>query len=194
MMGKVHALYIRLRYHYSSINISLLFLLVHYIYFPLEISWFEDFIVSLQRFPKETNMKKYGLLIAAMLLIMTSCNGASRPSQQAKTTTHEQQQKEKENKTMNVKELTLDEFKQKVMNTDLHPNEWVFEGQRPALIDFYATWCGPCKMLSYVLEDIAKEMGERIDIVKLDIDREPVLTEEMDITIIPGLFMSLIHI
>ena len=47
------------------------------------------------------------------------------------------------------------------------------------LADFYATWCGPCKMLSYVLEDIAKEMGERIDIVKIDIDREPELTEEM---------------
>ena len=56
------------------------------------------------------------------------------------------------------------------------------------LADFYATWCGPCKMLSYVLEDIAKEMGERIDIVKIDIDMEPELTEEMDITIIPGLF------
>ena len=56
------------------------------------------------------------------------------------------------------------------------------------LADFYATWCGPCKMLSYVLEDIAKEMGERIDIVKIDIDKEPELTEEMDITIIPGLF------
>ena len=56
------------------------------------------------------------------------------------------------------------------------------------LADFYATWCGPCKMLSYVLDDIEKEMGERINIVKIDIDKEPELTEEMDITIIPGLF------
>lgn len=56
------------------------------------------------------------------------------------------------------------------------------------LADFYATWCGPCKMLSYVLEDIDKLMGGRIDIVKIDIDKEPELTEAMDITIIPGLF------
>ena len=56
------------------------------------------------------------------------------------------------------------------------------------LADFYATWCGPCKMLSYVLEDIDKLMSERIDIVKIDIDKEPELTEAMDITIIPGLF------
>lgn len=56
------------------------------------------------------------------------------------------------------------------------------------LADFFATWCGPCKMLSYVLDDIEKEMGKKIDIVKIDIDKEPELTEEMDITIIPGLF------
>lgn len=55
------------------------------------------------------------------------------------------------------------------------------------LADFFATWCGPCKMLSYVLEDIDKELGDKIDIVKIDIDKEPALTEELDITIIPTL-------
>ena len=60
--------------------------------------------------------------------------------------------------------------------------------KRTFLADFYATWCGPCKMLSYVLDDIEKHMGERIDIVKIDIDQEPELTEAMDITIIPSLF------
>lgn len=56
------------------------------------------------------------------------------------------------------------------------------------LADFYATWCGPCKMLSYVLDDIEKIMGKRIDIVKIDIDKEPQLTEEFEVNIIPGLF------
>lgn len=56
------------------------------------------------------------------------------------------------------------------------------------LADFFATWCGPCKMLSYVLEDIEQKMDDKIDIVKIDIDKEPQLTEELDINIIPALF------
>lgn len=56
------------------------------------------------------------------------------------------------------------------------------------MADFFATWCGPCKMLSYVLDDVDKAMDGRMDIVKIDIDQEPALTEEMDVHIIPSLF------
>lgn len=56
------------------------------------------------------------------------------------------------------------------------------------LADFFATWCGPCKMLNYVFEDLEMQMGERITIAKIDIDKEPQLTEEMNIGIIPALF------
>lgn len=56
------------------------------------------------------------------------------------------------------------------------------------LADFFATWCGPCKMLTYVLDEIDASIGDKIDIVKIDIDKEPELTEEMDVNIIPGLF------
>lgn len=53
--------------------------------------------------------------------------------------------------------------------------------------DFFATWCGPCKMESYVLDDLDKIMGDKLDIVKIDIDKEPELTEELDVTIVPTL-------
>lgn len=56
------------------------------------------------------------------------------------------------------------------------------------LADFFATWCGPCKMLAYVLDDIEASIGNKIDIVKIDIDKEHELTAEMDVNIIPGLF------
>ena len=56
------------------------------------------------------------------------------------------------------------------------------------LADFFATWCGPCKMLAYVLDEVDAALGEKIDIVKIDIDKKPELTQEMDVNIIPGLF------
>ena len=73
----------------------------------------------------------------------------------------------------------------------LHPTgaevRAMLAAKKTFLIDFYATWCGPCKMESYVLEDIAAIMGDRIDLVKLDVDQEPELTEEFKVNLIPGL-------
>ena len=66
--------------------------------------------------------------------------------------------------------------------------EELIQSEKPVLVDFFATWCGPCKMLAYVLDDIEASIGDKIDIVKIDIDKEPELTAEMDVNIIPGLF------
>ena len=75
--------------------------------------------------------------------------------------------------------------------TILAPNASEFKtmlaAKKTFLADFYATWCGPCKMESYVLDDLDKIMGDKLDIVKIDIDKEPELTEELDITIVPTL-------
>ena len=75
--------------------------------------------------------------------------------------------------------------------TILAPNASEFKAMLAAkktfLADFYATWCGPCKMESYVLDDLDKIMGDKLDIVKIDIDKEPELTDELDITIVPTL-------
>ena len=73
---------------------------------------------------------------------------------------------------MKAKHLTKEEFLNKVANYETNPNEWKFLGERPALIDFYATWCGPCKMLAPVLDELAEEYDGKIDIYKIDVDQE----------------------
>ena len=71
--------------------------------------------------------------------------------------------------------LTKGGFLRKVANYLVHPGEWKFLGERPALIDFYAPWCGPCKSLSPVLDELAKEYAGRVDIYKVNVDDEPEL-------------------
>lgn len=88
---------------------------------------------------------------------------------------------------MKVKELTTEEFKSKVMDFEKHPSEWVFEGERPALIDFYATWCGPCKMTAPIVEQIAEKYDGKVDVYKVDVDKEQQLATMFGIQSIPSL-------
>lgn len=70
-----------------------------------------------------------------------------------------------------VKELTTQEFKTLIWNYDKE-KEWKFIGKKPVIIDLYATWCGPCKRLAPILAEIQKEYGDKIQIYKVDTDRE----------------------
>jgi thioredoxin 1 len=82
--------------------------------------------------------------------------------------------------------MTNDIFKQKVFNYELS-KEWKYAGNLPVIIDFYATWCGPCKILSPKVEEIAKEYAGKIIVYKVDTDAEPVLSQNMGISSLPTL-------
>ena len=86
--------------------------------------------------------------------------------------------------------LTKGGFLRKVANYLAHPNEWKFLGERLALIDFYAPWCGPCKSLSPVLDELAKEYAGRIDIYKVNVDAEPELASLFRIRSVPTLVFT----
>ena len=86
--------------------------------------------------------------------------------------------------------LTKSEFLKKVANYEANPQEWKFLGDKPALIDFYATWCGPCKGLSPVLEELSEEYAGKIDIYKIDIDQEEELASIFNIRSVPTLIFS----
>lgn len=94
-------------------------------------------------------------------------------------------QKEKTVVLGKVNVLTASDFKKKIMDYESHPDEWVFAGSRPAIIDFYTTWCGPCKMMAPMVESLAGKYAGKIDFYKVDIDQEPELASVFGIRSIP---------
>lgn len=85
-----------------------------------------------------------------------------------------------------MEHLTKKTFVEKVFNYEQN-KDWKFEGKLPALIDFYADWCGPCKMIAPVLEDLAKEYDGKINIYKIDTETEQELAGVFGIRSIPSL-------
>ncbi len=82
--------------------------------------------------------------------------------------------------------LTKETFKEKVFNWE-ESKEWKYEGTVPCLIDFYADWCGPCKMIAPVLEELQKEYGDSLKIYKIDTEQERELAGMFGIQSIPSL-------
>ena len=88
---------------------------------------------------------------------------------------------------MKTMSLNKADFLNKVANYETSPSEWKFLGERPAIIDFYATWCGPCKMLSPVLEELAAEYAGKIDIYKINVEEEDELAGVFGVRSVPTL-------
>ncbi len=82
--------------------------------------------------------------------------------------------------------LTKKDFLEKVMNYEKNPQTWVFEGDKPCIIDFYADWCAPCRKAAPILEQLAKEYEGKINIYKIDTQAEQELAAVFGISSIPA--------
>lgn len=82
--------------------------------------------------------------------------------------------------------LSNETFKQKIFNYEVN-KEWKYEGELPAIIDFYADWCGPCKMVAPVLEELAGEYKGKLNFYKIDTEKERELSAAFGIRSIPSL-------
>lgn len=84
-----------------------------------------------------------------------------------------------------VEHLTKETFLNKVFNYEKN-KEWKFEGSKPCIIDFYADWCAPCKMVAPVLEELAKDFDGKIDVFKVNTEDEQELASAFGIRSIPS--------
>jgi len=121
---------------------------------------------------------KYAFILSAVMVIVSCCRNSGGDNQQNTNN---------KDKKMQTIHLTKSEFLAKVADYETSPNEWKYLGDRPAVIDFYASWCGPCKMIAPILEELAAEYGDSIYIYKINTEEEQELAAAFGIQSIPTL-------
>ena len=121
------------------------------------------------------------IFITALVVLLVGCQPAESNKNVKKLNA---EIKTKNSYTM--EHLTKATFLEKVFNYEVN-KEWKYEGDLPCLIDFYADWCGPCKMVAPVLEELAKEYEGKIHIYKIDTEAEQELAAAFGIRSIPSL-------
>lgn len=131
------------------------------------------------------------LLLASALTVLltvscTSTNGTKQSTSNDGDAT-EQNLKTNNNNMAKTINLTREQFLAKVANIEANPQEWKYLGDKPAIIDFYADWCGPCKVVAPILEELAGEYADDIYIYKVDTEAEQQLSAEFGIRSIPSL-------
>lgn len=132
-------------------------------------------------------MKKLAFILVIAVFTLQSCS-----SSQAKDQGNEKQQAPAKNVSMKSGEeggsvkLTKDQFIAQIWDYKSSPQQWVYKGDKPAIIDFYADWCGPCKIASPILEEISKEYAGKINVYKINTDNEKELAQVFGISGIPA--------
>ncbi len=129
-------------------------------------------------------MKKLLFISVVFMAMLASCGGSDK-EQKSENTKAVQEETTKPEQESYIKDLTYKGFLNNVWNFEKNTDSFAFEGERPCVIDFYATWCGPCKMIAPIMEKLAKEYDGKVDFYKVDTDAEPKLATILQIRNIP---------
>ena len=103
------------------------------------------------------------------ILVMTMSSGYAQDEEQIKP-----------------EHLTVETFKEKVFDYEKNPDKWVFEGDKPCVIDFYADWCKPCKLIAPIMEELANEYEGEVIIYKVNTEQQRELSKIFGIRSIPS--------
>jgi thioredoxin 1 len=143
-------------------------------------------------FAKQLNMKrmkKIGYLAVLVVFMLTGCSskpgndgGQGQATGDSNTTSTVS---DGASSTGKPEHLTKETFREKIMDYEKNPNQWVYEGDKPAIVDFYADWCRPCRMISPIMEELAVEYQGKVNFYKVDTDAERELASVFGIQSLP---------
>ncbi|MBT3384276.1 MAG: thiol reductase thioredoxin [Prolixibacteraceae bacterium] len=135
-------------------------------------------------------MKKLVFILAIAVFTLQSCNSSQAKENSNTNETTIETPTEPVSENDNVKggsvKLTKEVFLKEVWDYNASPQEWKFKGDKPAMIDFYADWCGPCKTAAPILEEISNEYAGKIIVYKIDTQVERELAGVFGISGIPA--------
>lgn len=132
------------------------------------------------------------IILLSLLLYVASCNSSANKSDENSKNKEQNQEIastqaiSNDNAEGKVISLTDATFKQAVFNYSDN-QEWKYEGDIPCIVDFYADWCGPCKMVAPILDELAKEYNGKIKIYKVDTDKQKEVSAAFGIRSLPSI-------
>lgn len=125
-------------------------------------------------------IKNLLISFSALLLLATACSGNAANQGDDKKTIVKSADEGK------VEFLTYDAFLSKVWNFETNPQDFKYVGDVPAIVDFYADWCAPCRKIAPIMDQLAKEYNGKLKIYKINVDKEQQLSAVFQIRSIPS--------
>ncbi len=132
-------------------------------------------------------MKRLLLTLASAAILISACGNQKTEAKQNNSNEATISKSETQaSATKSSELLNKAQFITKVWDYTKSPNDWKYLGNKPAIIDFYADWCGPCKIAAPILEEIGAEYAGKVQIYKIDTEKERELAQVFGITGIPA--------
>ena len=132
-------------------------------------------------------MKRLLLTLASAAILISACGNQKTEAKQNNSNEATISKSETQaSATRSSELLNKAQFITKVWDYTKSPNDWKYLGNKPAIIDFYADWCGPCKIAAPILEEIGAEYAGKVQIYKIDTEKERELAQVFGITGIPA--------
>lgn len=127
------------------------------------------------------------LIVAIMALFLMNCGNSKNENKKTETAPKEEKVAVTEEKSL-VKVLDYKSFIKNVWDIEKYPDSFAYKGEYPCIIDFYADWCGPCKKIAPIMEELANEYKGRLVVYKVNTDNERKLATIFKIKSIPTVF------